>query len=348
MALSTFKLKNTTTSALSIADMGLTIAGSGNVDLNKIDLPLISACQDLLNYVSNGTIIVNDGSSDLSASNALLFLNNELAYSSTYAPASHTHTKSQISDFDHNHNSLYYTQTEIDAKLSAIDYAFVTANDANTNVTALELEKLTNASNADALHTHAGSGSGAGTLDSAYGAYGTGRTIAVDYGPVQLNASAGFAPIKLNPINYTPNQWLSGGELCFKDNDLWFYDSTKSKWFSAGIINVPFNVNSSNASGHMYYGVVQNTSESGFSMPWPGTIVGLSANSQNSASTKIEIRISTERQMDAYWNSGSGHSSIYPDLNIDFDTLDEIQIYLSGGGTKPNRPNVTVFVRKRM
>lgn len=34
------------------------------------------------------------------------------------APATHTHTKSQITDFAHNHNDLYYTETEMDSKLA--------------------------------------------------------------------------------------------------------------------------------------------------------------------------------------------------------------------------------------
>ena len=36
------------------------------------------------------------------------------------AASNHTHTKSQITDFAHNHNELYYTETEIDTKLSTL------------------------------------------------------------------------------------------------------------------------------------------------------------------------------------------------------------------------------------
>jgi hypothetical protein len=34
------------------------------------------------------------------------------------APASHTHTKSEITDFAHNHNDLYYTESEVDSKIA--------------------------------------------------------------------------------------------------------------------------------------------------------------------------------------------------------------------------------------
>ena len=36
----------------------------------------------------------------------------------TFTPSSHSHTKSQISDFSHTHDDRYYTESEIDTKLS--------------------------------------------------------------------------------------------------------------------------------------------------------------------------------------------------------------------------------------
>ena len=36
----------------------------------------------------------------------------------TFSKKSHTHTKSQITDFAHNHDERYYTESEIDSKLS--------------------------------------------------------------------------------------------------------------------------------------------------------------------------------------------------------------------------------------
>ena len=38
---------------------------------------------------------------------------------STFPPSSHTHTKAEITDFAHNHDERYYTESEIDTKLSA-------------------------------------------------------------------------------------------------------------------------------------------------------------------------------------------------------------------------------------
>ena len=53
----------------------------------------------------------------------------------------------------HDHDSTYYTETEIDSQMDAIDYAFVSANDSDTNVTAAQLEELSDGSET-LLHSH--------------------------------------------------------------------------------------------------------------------------------------------------------------------------------------------------
>ena len=61
--------------------------------------------------------------------------------SGSYAASSHTHTKAQITDFAHTHDDRYYTETEIDTKLSG------KANSSHTHgsadITALDASKLT-------------------------------------------------------------------------------------------------------------------------------------------------------------------------------------------------------------
>ena len=61
--------------------------------------------------------------------------------SGNYAASSHTHTKAQITDFAHTHDDRYYTETEIDTKLSG------KANSSHTHgsadITALDASKLT-------------------------------------------------------------------------------------------------------------------------------------------------------------------------------------------------------------
>ena len=144
----------------------------------------------------------------------------------------------QKANVTHNHDARYYTKSQADALLGNIDYAFVSGNDSNTNITGAQLEQLINGGNADHLHTHSGGGNGGGGgtggLDDAYnghnphGRWGQGRQINVDWGPVQINASGGFAPLRLSNIDYVPNQWLGGGEICFYDQELFYHHSLYS------------------------------------------------------------------------------------------------------------------------
>lgn len=55
------------------------------------------------------------------------------------APASHTHTKSEITDFAHNHDERYYTETESDAKFAVIGHTHTTslASDTGTETVTL-------------------------------------------------------------------------------------------------------------------------------------------------------------------------------------------------------------------
>ena len=58
----------------------------------------------------------NDTENDIAAMNAKIKANTEAI--SGKADKNHTHIKSEITDFDHNHDDRYYTESEIDTKLS--------------------------------------------------------------------------------------------------------------------------------------------------------------------------------------------------------------------------------------
>jgi len=248
----------------------------------------------------------------------------------------------------HNHNNLYYTESEIDDKLSQITIAVVAANDPETDITASELETLTNGSNADGLHTHDFSGGGgASTLDEAYGDWGAGRSITVDHGPVTLNAKDGFAPIKLTPINYTPNQWLGGGEMCVRDGDLYIYDATRGKWLSSDASSVTISGNSSTTSGYLYIDNTIMNSTTGICMPFNATITGLTVSNSNSgAYGSMDIRCwgSTIAEV-----SFSGYSTARNNLNINVSEEDVIQIYCDANGNgRPNKPVVLLLFKRRI
>ena len=58
----------------------------------------------------------NDTANDIAAMNAKIKANTEAI--SGKADKNHTHIKSQITDFEHNHDDRYYTESEVDTKLS--------------------------------------------------------------------------------------------------------------------------------------------------------------------------------------------------------------------------------------
>lgn len=59
---------------------------------------------------------IKNHANDASAMNTAILANTEAI--SGKADKSHTHTKSEITDFDHTHDDRYYTESEVDAKLS--------------------------------------------------------------------------------------------------------------------------------------------------------------------------------------------------------------------------------------
>lgn len=81
--------------------------------LNKEISDLDSEISDLERKVSSNT---NDQENDIAAMNAKIKANTEAI--SGKADKNHTHIKSQITDFDHNHDDRYYTESEVDTKLS--------------------------------------------------------------------------------------------------------------------------------------------------------------------------------------------------------------------------------------
>lgn len=250
----------------------------------------------------------------------------------------------------------YYTESEIDDKLSNIKYSDISNNDTSTNVTGAELETLTNGSNADGLHTHANSGGGGtGGLDEAYDNHsqynqGQGRTINVDFGSVEFNASAGFAPIKLPPLGYTPNQWLAGGELCIRDGELYLYDATRSSWTSVSGYTIGGGYNSSNVKNR-YLRMFNGSSMSsrvGWCAPWDGVIVSMSIVSDcNGSSNSIIVKNNgSNTSAEVYYNNEYNNS--VSNLNVQFSKDDVLSFYMNGNDNGASRPQVWTIVKRRI
>ena len=64
-------LNNSTGSAVALADVGVTVPASGSYTIPQTDYPLFAASSNVVTKVGDGTLIVNDGSSNLSISDGI-------------------------------------------------------------------------------------------------------------------------------------------------------------------------------------------------------------------------------------------------------------------------------------
>ena len=342
----TFTLKNTSTSQIVISNMGLTIEALTSVEISKSDIQLANSCADLISYINSGKVVLNNGTKDLSISEALLYLNNELDYSGMYSQITHTHTKSQITDFVHSHNDLYYTTSQIDSMKSSLNYSAISTIDGSTNVTGTELEKLTNGSNADGLHTHTFPNYTNLTLDESYNHSNGISRIDVDSGYILLYASNGWAPLKLHNLDYTPNVGLCGGQMCTRDNILYVYDDVRCKWLSVEGYSFQSYSTSSSASGYMSHGNTMNATY-GFTMPFDGTIISMSMSTQNHGSYgRLTVRINGCDAGADLWFSGTAEHD--DTINVDFCSGDVLETYIDQIYTKPKYPSAVFMVKRRI
>lgn len=272
---------------------------------------------------------------------------------------------SDKADENHDHNDLYYTKTQVDNLIDSIDYARVSSNDSNTNVTGSELEALTNGSNANGLHNHGngdgdededededGGGSGSGGLDEAYDnhsqwSHGGGREIDVDYGPVTLNASNGFAPLRLQEINYVPNQWLNTGHICVYDSELFIYDATRSCWNSVSGYSISGSKSGDAKNSYLRMGDGVNFNDvQGWVAPWNGVVVSLMGANKVPTQTSLQLRKNGNITSAQIWfnNSNKCWSN---DIDEKFNQGDILSFYISGNYNNEN-PIVWAIIKRRI
>lgn len=301
---------------------------------------------------SSGHPITQSEADELTLGNTTELHNHDSAY---YTEIETDNLLTGYSTNGHNHNSSYYLKTEIDDMSTQLDYTVISSNDSNTNVTGAELEMLTNGGNADGLHTHNSSdGDLAGNgLDDAYdnhdiGQNGVGRTINADSGSVTIQASNGYAPLRLSTIDYKPVQDLVGGEICHYDGDLFTYDSSRSKWVSTSTMTAVFGRSGDNRTGYMRFCAEVQTGSSygGFVAPWDCVIVGISVSAKNDPNSNFEVRINNTISGEYDWD-GHGENS-WNDVNTNFNKDERVTIKQSNCGNKPDYPIYILFIKRRI
>ena len=67
-------VKNTTGSIVSIIDTGVSIPANGSYTIPPQDQTLWAASNNLITYIGDGTLVINDGTYDLDKADALAFI----------------------------------------------------------------------------------------------------------------------------------------------------------------------------------------------------------------------------------------------------------------------------------
>lgn len=171
---------------------------------------------------------------------------------------------------------------------------------------------------------------GVHTLDGAYDGQsgeGSGAQIDVDAGPVVLNASNGSAALKILPIDYLPEDGLTGGEIINYQGVLYLHDNSRSIWLSMNRQAITFGAKRAD-------GIYLNVSDFSSNMSgWPalrdGVILGITAQASGGyGQKKIELYKSQSSTPIFQFNLDNLYYA-NGELNIPFDKNDLIKVLAS-------------------
>lgn len=177
-------------------------------------------------------------------------------------------------------------------------------------------------------------------------AYNEGRTITADEGPVVINASTNYAPLQITPIAYTPSSGVAEGQICMRDDVVYFYEGTRTKWLS---IDQPLiSYKAVKGDGNYLFTGDFSDINCGFHAVRNGTIIGITAaGGTGNQSKSFAIRKNGVATDLATFSLSSGkYSSLTTD--VDFSAGDVLQVYCSATGAPIFAPRVTLVIAWRI
>ena len=170
------------------------------------------------------------------------------------------------------------------------------------------------------------------TLDEAYdeGGPGAGRTIVVDVGAVQLDATtSGYAPIELTEQLILPTLGLAGGQLSVKGGILYTYDFARSSWLSVQRMFLIFGKKGRTKNQFLAFGTgMLYSNNSGYRLSRSATIVSITGQLDASGACDIRIRRNGVATNIATLNISSAIGNSDTTLNVDLNANDYLQSYL--------------------
>lgn len=219
-----------------------------------------------------------------------------------------------------------------------------------SGVTGLDA-RFSNTSIIGALNETLDIASGNNTLDDAYDGVtenGAGRTITVDSGSVQLDATgATFAPIELTEISNAPTSGLAAGQLAFINGALYNYDGVRSKWLSVDEQHFDWADNVAKGKYLPIGGAIGN--QVGFKIPVNATITKVTARvSGGNTSRELQLRKNGVATSIKTFSLAAGEYTSTND-NINIVAGDYLQVFVSGGSGQPVKDIVvSVYLRWRV
>jgi hypothetical protein len=145
---------------------------------------------------------------------------------------------------------------------------------------------------------------------------------------------------------YGDGSTLSG--IAYVDSDdVYFYDTTRSKTLGVAILQIGCGRNSANTTDQYlrtFNGVPMN--QTGVALPWDVTLIGgVAMGARNDQTWTVRLRKNDSTTNLASLSVTNAYENHVTDADIDFDEGDRIQIYMDG--TNINYPLVYLYFRRR-
>ena len=177
---------------------------------------------------------------------------------------------------------------------------------------------------------------------------GVGTTSPV--GKLTVDASADTtAALELVP-QPTPTTNLAAGQIAVIGDKAYMYDVSRSKWLSLEILPIEFGFSGARDNVYLRSAGNVNNANSGPIMPYNGTIVAVTANSNNGSTTKefeVRVRNGTTTNSTQSYNLVN-REFLENNTNLDFDAGDFLKVFINDDTTGDvNNLNVVLFVKWR-
>ncbi|NQX77054.1 hypothetical protein [Gilvibacter sp.] len=162
--------------------------------------------------------------------------------------------------------------------------------------------------------------------------------------------SSGIAPLELTNTTTAPTHNLSGGQIAVINNELYFFEPTRSHWFSVTTIPITFARNGNVNNSNLYFGGRITNQNSGAPMLKNGTIIGVSATSSGGSATKrFELRVRNDGSDVSVTDLSLSDNELYDDtLNIDFSEGDTLTMRARNDGDGDvSNPSIILWIKWR-